>query len=533
MLRILIITTFLLLISEVKLINAQEHSETDKKILFQTQKFKNILETASINSLDSFDIEKVCDAAYNSLLREIDPFGSYNPPEKQKNVDDRSRGATEGIGIDFVPLSDTATVISVFIGSPADSAGILTGDKILYVNGENAVGKTKPELAAKISGEKGTSVTLVIKRGWTSTLQEFIIKRLDVALPSFDASFLIAGTKIGYIKCTRFSDVSHPEFVKLKDKLKGAKQLIIDVRGNPGGSLEEVVKIADEFIPEGCKLTYTSSRNPIYVHEYKSSAGGIFERFPVIIIIDALSSSGSEALAGAVQDLDRGIVVGEQSYGKGLAQSQWKMTDGSGFRLTVAQYYTPSGRCIQKPYHGEKPVLDPSLLLNTSAGMQKILEEIYQKTGGKTQLPIFHTSLGKPVIGGGGIYPDYFEKKDTTTLLTRVLYQKGIFMELAFNFLYVNRKEISEEYENDFAAFSEKFRIDDSMLVNLKKLSFSKNIWNDEMFVQDKEIIRIEIKASIAFALWGNNGFEYCMMPLDKPIMRSIELMPEAEKMMK
>ncbi|MDQ1265644.1 MAG: hypothetical protein QG635_795 [Bacteroidota bacterium] len=512
-----------------------EQSEIEQKIMFHAQKFKYLLETAYKNYIDTVDIDKISDAAYKAMLNELDPFSVYNPPEKQKQVDNRSKGSSEGIGIEIAVLNDTAYIYSVIEGSPADSAGIKTGDKALFIDGSNIAGMSKNEIMNKIAGQSGTALSLIVRRGNTSSLQEYRIMRQKVEIKSLDAAFVIPETNIAYIKYNRFSEISHKEFDEVKKKLKkeGAKSVILDFRGNPGGYLEEIVKIADEFIPEGYKITYTKARNKEFLVDYNSTPGGGFESAPVVLLLDNQSSSGSEMIAGALQDIDRGLVVGEPSFGKGVAQSQWKLADGSGFRLTVASYYTPSGRCIQKLQTNEKPLFDPSFYLNLNSSTQKMVEDMLAKNGNMTQLPIYKSSKGRNLIGGGGIFPDYFVKNDTLTLLTKVLEQKGFILEYIYDYLSSARGQIERKYKADFLKFSSNFDVNDEMLESLRRLSYQKNTWNDAMYIQDKEYIRALIKAGIANALWGSSGYYSVMLINDKQVQKAIEVMHEAGEMLR
>ncbi|MCX6152872.1 MAG: S41 family peptidase [Candidatus Kapabacteria bacterium] len=518
-----------------KLIAQNEQlSETDQKILMQAQKFKFILETAQKNALDSFDIEKVSEVAFNAMLKDLDPFSTYFPPEKQKNIDERSKGSQESVGLDLASIADTLVLISIAHSSPADSAGIKTGDKLLFINGENSVRFSREEALRKLVGDKGSKVSLIIRRGTGNVLQEFVLSRRDVSIPSVDASFMIAGTKTAYLKCNRISETTYKDIIESLTELKkkGMKSLILDVRGNTGGQLDETCKIVDLFLEGNQKITYTQARNQNFIYEFKSKKGDPFEKLPVIVIIDANSSSGSEVIAGSFQDNDRGIIIGEQSFGKGLAQSQWKMGDGSGFRLTVASYRTPSGRNIQKPYkNSELPILDPSAALSTNAEVILQMEELIRKTGGQKSLPLYQTLKGRTVIGGGGIFPDYYEKKDTITLLTKVLQSKGIFAETTINFLSKNRELLEKRYGENYIKFSSEFVVDSSLLFELKRVAYSKNTWNDQMYSQDLTYISHFLKANISYFLWGNNGLESVMIDIDKPIKKAILVIPEAEKM--
>ena len=533
-----IIITGIIIIGFLLLGFRDKETEEEDEINLQALKFKYILEVAQKNYVDSLDIKKVSEAALAALVREIDPQSSYFTAEQLKIANESHKGSSHGIGVNLVSLSDSLYILSVVDNSPADSAGIETGDKILFINGENTYKMNTVDAQNILNGEKGTKVNIIVRRGFSSSLQEYSLERKEVPLPSIDAAFIIPGTKTGYILMNRFSDIADSEFAKSAELLikKGMKQLILDLRNNPGGNLDCSAKIADEFFPNGKIVTYTKATNPEYRLEYKSSKKNqLLLNTPLVVLLNAQSASASEALAGSIQDFDRGLIVGEPSFGKATAQKLWNIKDGSGFSLTVAYYLTPSGRCIQKiPIRDEAmPKLDPALGLTSDSSIKNQLEEVMKKTGGKTQLPVFKTSKGRSVIGGGGIYPDYIVKSDTLTLLTKILQQRGIFVEYAFNYLNYDGKKIVSEYKNNMSEFVMKYKIDDTLLDDFVLFAKRKNVWNDIMFVTDKEYIRNFLKAVIAHDIWGNNGYSSVMLAQDAQMKRALEVMPEAEKMLK
>ena len=509
-------------------------SPIENEILIQAQKFQYILQTAYKNHKDSIDIKKISEAGLNAMLTQLDPYSNYFSAEQYKTMIETYKGSTIGIGISTILLNDTIVVVTVLPGSSADSAGIITGDKILFVDGQNVVKTSAAEVNNKLSGLSGTYSSIIIRRGNTTALNEYRLEKKELPVYSITTHFIIPGTKIGYIKSLKFSENANKEFLEATRDLKsqGMKNLLIDVRGNPGGYLEQVVEMIDDFVAGGSKISYTKSRNPEFYREYVSKDGGDFEKIPIIVLIDAQAASGSEVLAGAVQDLDRGLVVGDISFGKGTVQKFWEFKDGSAFKLTIASYYTPAGRSIQKPYNQESPALDPSIKMMGNENTQKQIEETFKMTGGKNKLPVVYSSGGRALIGGGGIFPDYFAKDDTTTKLTQVLKNYGIFLEFAFRYLNANRQEITSKYGSNFLNFAKDFIVNDNMLNELMNLSKSKNIWNDQMFQIDKEFIRGYVKAYISFSIWGDPGYHSVMMEFDKPFKKAIELFPEAEKML-
>lgn len=328
---------------------------------------------------------------------------------------------------------------------------------------------------------------------------------------------------------------SYEEFSAAIDELseKGMKSLIIDLRNNTGGVLSEVVSIIDKFLQKGDKITYTEARNKEYLRSYVSTEYGAYKELPVVIIINEKSASASEILAGAFQDLDRAIVIGQPSTGKGLVQKYWEINDGSAFRMTVAEYYTPSGRCIQKSYDNSDITLDPAADLTLDSTQKSQLLDAVKKFNGKTKLPIYYTNSGRTVIGGGGIYPDIFAADDSLTVLTNVMKTKGIILKYTYRYLTEEKREqILEEYKEDFQKFSQEFAVFNGMLDDLKQTSYDAGYWNQEMFNKDIEYLSHFLKANIAHALWGYNGFYSVMAAAENQIVQAANNIAEAELML-
>ncbi len=514
---------------------AEDNNKTDEAILFQAQKFTSILKTLYENHVDSIDVEKVSEAAFQAMLQEIDNYGKYLSADERKKVKNRDEGKSVGIGLKLLPVRDTLTAYYVYPESPSDSAGLEAGDKILFIDGENAVSTDAGKAQDLIEGEEGSEVTIIAKRGNSSNLKEYKIGRNKFSVSSVSASFIISGTDIGYISYGRFTKVSDEEFIEeakiLKDK--GMKKMILDLRSNPGGYLRQITNIADQFLYDGDTVTYTQARNENFKFEYETTEEGFLKDMPLIIMIDDKSASAAEAVAGCIQDLDRGLILGQPSYGKGSAQKVWELKDGSAFQFTIARYHTPSGRCIQKIRVDEEntPELDPRASLSMDEESLQDMKEIIRKTGGNKRLPVYYTEKGRPVVGGGGIIPDHNVKQDTTTLLTKVYARKHMFSEFAFIYLENERLEIVENYGDDFTSFVRKFSINDSILTDFKKYSVGNKIWNEQMFQTDLETIKTRIKAEIANAVWGKDAARAVLLTTDKPTLKAIELIPEAVEM--
>jgi len=504
----------------------------DAEIAAQTQKFQILLQTISKYYKDTVNIRKISEAAFNAMLKDLDPFSDYYSAETYKAINDTYKGNSLSTGLSIISLNDTLTVTTITKNSPADSLGILTGDKILFVNGQNAVKLSGGDANLKINQNADTVVTLIIKRGYSSSLQEYRIVKKEVVITTIASYFMIPKTDIGYIKFIKFSSIADKQFRETLEKLKkmGMESLILDLRGNSGGYLEQVVQMCDELLPGNDTITYTKTRHPDFLSINISKSGQDYEKLPVIILIDGNSASASEILSGAIQDLDRGLVIGSISFGKGTAQKTWEFKDGSAFKITVAGYCTPSGRSIQKPTSKETLDMSPEGKLALGDNSKKYLDEINKLSGGKTQMPLFKTSKGRTVPSGGGIFPDYFVKDDTTTRLTQILRANGFFLEFSYIYLNKFRDGIQKKYGSDFISFNKDFVVDQNLLGDFEQYSRKKNVWNDKMFETDKKIIEGYIKAFINYSLWGDPAYFYSMTPFDRQIQKAVEVMPEAKK---
>ena len=508
-------------------------SPVDQEILDVSSKFRTILETAQKNYKDSVDIKKISEVAFTAMLKELDPYSEYFNVKVYQGFKNNYSATMKTIGLTLISINDTLYVLNVSVPSPADSAGIHNGDKIIYLDGQGAVKMPLGTANDKTTKKDSLAVNIVIKRGNIPSLFEFNIVPKDLQVNSIMSNFLIPGTDIGYIKTNRFASSADKEFREIIKNLRkqGARKILLDFRAHSGGNVDQAADYADEFIPEGKTLTYIQGKNNDFYQKFVSEKGGVCEDLPLVVMIDNQTISAGEIFAGAIQDLDRGIIVGTQSYGKGMAQKVWEFKDGSAFRLTIGDYYTPSGRNVQKTTG--KAEFDPAMKLQLGEKNANDVQRIIENFGGKTHLPIYKTEKGRVVLGGGGIYPDYFVKQDTTTLLTQVLISKGIIVDFAYNYIANDREKLLNKYKKDYFAFSKDFKIDDNMLKQLETLSRSKNIWNDEMFRVDKEYIRNYIKSVISFNLWGNEGFYANDYIKDNVIQEALKLFPEAEKILK
>ncbi len=500
---------------------------SDDKVSDQVRKFSEVLNLTSRYYVDNVDTQKLTESAIRGMLDELDPHSIYISSDQLKRVNEEFQGSFEGIGVEFDVINDTLTVVSPISGGPSEKLGILAGDKIVKIDDVSAVKITREDVPKKLRGPKGTIVKLSIVRTGMNEALEFTVTRDKIPLYSVDASFML-DDNVGYVKVSRFAATTYDEFVAALTKLKGEgmKKLILDLRSNPGGFLDQAFRMASEFLPAGKKIVYTKSRIKEFEETYNSS-GGKFTDIPLVVLVNEGSASASEIVSGAVQDWDRGLVVGETTFGKGLVQRQFEISDGSAIRVTTARYYTPSGRTIQKPYEGGK-YKDP-MRLDTLQGDNFS----HEKDTKDTTRPVFKTFGGRTVFGGGGITPDFFVKLDTLTKYSVQLRRLNLIYEYTEKYMVSNRKNIESKYKN-YKEFIQGYTVSNDMLENLVELAKSRDIPFDQSgFNIDKKFLETSIKAQIARDIWGNEGFYAVFMLSDEQVLKAISLIDEAAKLIK
>lgn len=504
-----------------------QNAISDDKVSDQVRKFGEVLNLTARYYVDNIDTQKLTESAIRGMLDELDPHSIYISSDQLKRVNEEFQGSFEGIGVEFDVINDTLTVVSPISGGPSEKLGILAGDKIVKIDDVSAVKITREDVPKKLRGPKGTKVKLSIIRLGMNEPLEFTVTRDKIPLYSVDASFMM-DENTGYVKVSRFAATTYDEFMAALNKLKGEgmKRLILDLRSNPGGYLDQAFKMASEFLPQGKKIVYTKSRIKEFEENYNSS-GGKFTDIPLVVLVNEGSASASEIVSGAVQDWDRGIVVGETTFGKGLVQRQFEISDGSAIRVTTARYYTPSGRTIQKPYEGGK--YKNSMTLDTLVGDNFS----HDKDTKDTTRPVFKTFGGRTVYGGGGITPDYFVKLDTLTKYSVQLRRLNLIYEFTEKYMASNRKSIESKYKG-YKDFIKGFNVSDDMLQNLVELGKSRNVAFDQNgFEIDKKFIETSIKAQIARDIWGNEGFYAVFMLSDEQVNKGLSLLGEAAKLIK
>lgn len=516
----------------------------------QIKKIDRVLNIVVKNYLEPVDTQKLTEAAIKGMLNELDVHSVFISAEEMKRVTEDFQGSFEGIGIEFDVINDTIVVVSPIPGGPSEALGIRSGDKIVKIDGKDAIGLSRSEVPKKLRGPKGTIVKVDIKREGVKDLLQFSIKRDKIPLNTVDAAFMVEGTDIGVIVVNRFASTTHEELVSALEKLTklGMKKLILDLRGNPGGYLNQAFLMAEEFIKRGDTIVYTKGRLPEFDEVYVSSGSSPYVNLPLIVLINSGSASASEIVSGAIQDLDRGLIVGETSFGKGLVQRQYEIGDGSAFRLTIAKYYTPSGRSIQRPYKdkdkyrhlvGRFELEEGSYIYD---GYQKIIQQV-KRINDSTKnakdkinidsLPIYYTRSKRIVFGGGGITPDYIIKSDTITRMTAEIRRENLFFEYIDKNLMPEVERIKRTYK-DFKDFKKNYSISEQTLNDFKDFVQKKGIQvNPKDWETDKEYISTYLKAQLARVVWTREQFLEILFTVDNQFKKAIELFPDAIKIAK
>lgn len=497
----------------------------------QLNKFKDVLSMTQKSYVEEVNTRKLTEAAIKGMLSELDPHSVYIPAADMQRIKEDFQGSFEGIGIEFAVLNDTLLVVTPIVGGPSEALGIEAGDRIIKINDTSAIGITQADVPKKLRGPKGTRVKVSILRSGIKELLEFDITRDKIPLYTVDASFMI-NNEVGYISVTRFAATTHAEFVEAANRLKreGMKRLILDLRFNGGGYLDQAFKMSDELLPRGKKVVYTRGRRPEFNEEYISSGSARLADVSLVVLVNNASASASEIVSGAVQDWDRGLIVGETTFGKGLVQRQYDLPDGSGFRLTTARYYTPSGRLIQRPYSQDKAQYQREAYEREEAEGENISHDVEKDSS----RPVFKTAGGRSVYGGGGITPDYIVKAERLGEYAVQLRARQVYLDFANKYLDQHGTELKRTYGTDPRKFVKEFQITNSMLETINSIAKAKGIeFKQEAFEKDIRFIKLLSKATLARGLWGNNGSAQVTLSEDNQFLKAMSLFPEAEKIAK
>ncbi|MFZ6013580.1 MAG: S41 family peptidase [Bacteroidota bacterium] len=494
----------------------------------EVQKFREVLTQIKEDYVDTVNTGALVDDAIQHMLNKLDPHSAYIPASDRIAANEDLRGNFDGIGVEFNIFNDTIVVVTPLSGGPSEALGIQSGDKIINVDGKNmaGIGVSNTDVTKALKGPRGTEVKVTILRRNRSI--DYTIVRDKIPQYSIDVSYM-ADPETGYIKVNRFSATTYDEFQEALKKLKGRgmKKLILDLQGNPGGYMNIAIEMADEFLSEGKKIVSQKGKERKYSAEASSTSKGEFEKGDLIVLVNEGSASASEILAGALQDNDRALIVGRRSFGKGLVQSPFDLTDGSELRLTISRYYTPTGRSIQKPYEDEDEY-SRDIISRYNHG------EFFHSDSIRFNDSLKYLTLnGRTVYGGGGIMPDYFVPLDTTlnSHYLNELYTSTAIQEYTFNYAE-NHKEALQE--KGFEDYLKKFNVTDAMLRELAKVGERNKVKADYTELNKKKrLFQTHVKAQIARKLWGNDGFYPVYNDMNEIFQQSLKLkdrVPELDR---
>ncbi|WP_372773365.1 S41 family peptidase [Mangrovibacterium sp.] len=497
-------------------------------------KFGRLLRLIDTYYVDTANVNKLTEDAIVNVLSKLDPHSVYISKEEVEKMNEPLVGSFEGIGISFNIFRDTLLVVTTIPGGPSEKVGLMPGDRIMVVDGKPVagIGLKNSDVMDMLRGDKGTKVDLGIQRKRNSELLDFTIIRDKIPIYSVDASYML-NDETGYIKINRFAATTTEEFLTAMNELKqnsGLKNMVLDLRGNGGGYLKAAIELADQFLPNDKLVVYTEGNNERR-KEYKSTGIGEFENGRLVVLIDEGSASASEIVSGAVQDWDRGIVIGRRSFGKGLVQQPFPLTDGSIVRLTTAHYYTPSGRCIQKPYDDGLKAYQQDYLTRFENGELFSADSIHFDED-----QVYSTLTNKRVVyGGGGIMPDIFVPLDTSAnyVFYNLLVRRNILNTAVLSYLDNNRTKIRKKY-NDFSAYNEDFAIADDFVDQMVAEAQSEKIeMTEEGEVFARPLLKKQAKALIARDIFGPGYYYQVVNKDEKIIQKAIEVFGNAAEYQK
>lgn len=484
-------------------------------------KFSELLSIINQSYVDSINVSDIEEKTINNLLNSLDPHSAYFPASRLKSTTEQLEGNFEGIGIEFNIFSDTIMVVSAISGGPAQELGIQPGDRIIKVESlvVAGMGITSDRVFKLLKGKGGTEVNIVVYRPSSKQRIPYKIIRSKIPIYSVDA-WMMLNTVTGYIKVNRFAENTHKEFLNAFSELEkqGIKNLILDLRGNPGGYLSAAIDLTDEFLDDKKLIVYTQGRSKPRA-EYEAEHKGIFETGKLVVLIDEGSASASEIVSGAVQDWDRGIIVGRRSFGKGLVQEPYEFKDGSALHLTVSRYYTPSGRCIQKDYSNSETYQNDLLNRFENGEMEDFSKRlIFDST------PYHTKELNRVVFGGGGISPDLFVALDTSYnshFLTLVI-SNALIGKFAYDYLDRNREAISAI--PSLKVFTDTYQISDLAYKEFISFVVSQGILapTETDNRRSAEFIKLQIKALIARQIWRDQGYYAIIQKDDKALKQAL-----------
>ncbi len=492
---------------------------------YRPDKYQTILNFISANYVDSVDANKIGEQGFENILQQLDPHSSYISAADYNSVNEPLQGNFFGVGIEFFVVNDTVMVINAISGGPAETVGIRNGDRIVKIQDTIVAGTkiTSEKIFKKLRGAAGTKVKVTILRNPNHLLLNFEITRGQVQINSVDAAFML-DKKIGYIKINTFARNTYQEFMENLDRMlnkEGMQKLVIDLRSNGGGYLDAATNILDELLDENKTMVYTQGRNRRR-QNYNCSKDGMFEHGQIALLVDEGSASASEIVAGALQDWDRAAIIGRRTFGKGLVQEEYQLKDSSAIRITVARYYTPSGRCIQKPYNKGLDNYSMEIYNRYKHGEFLHADSIHFADTMK-----YYTAKGKIVYGGGGIKPDYFIAADTAgvNLFSSETINRGLVQQFAYEYVADNSAMINQFV--DAKDFNQRFIFSEKLYAQFVNYAANKKVKNisPKLTTQAAGYLQNQLKAFMAKAKWKMNGYYLVISSQDRVMQKAIQIL--------
>lgn len=492
-----------------------------------SNKLNALLHIIDEQYVDTVSMFNLVEEAMPQILAELDPHSSYIPAKDLEAVNSDLKGSFSGIGVQFTIQDDTIHINSVIQGGPSEKVGLLAGDRIVEVDDSSFVGKivTNSEAMRRLKGEKGSKVKLGIYRPGEKEILHFTVVRGDIPVKSIDAAYMI-NDKFGYVKVNKFGETTYPELLVALAQLSQAncKGMIIDLRGNTGGYMAAAIQMVNEFLPNNKLIVYTEGRKSPRKN-YTSNGTGSSQTMPLIVLMDEGSASASEIFAGAIQDNDRGTIIGRRSFGKGLVQQPIEFSDGSAIRLTIARYYTPSGRCIQKPYEkGNDAEYEMDIITRYEHGEFFSADSIKQNIK-----EIYHTSLGRTVYGGGGIMPDIFVPQDTTGMTSyyRMAATRGLIIRYTLDYTDKNRNKLKEY---DTPQKMEAYLKTQNLLEKFAGYAEKKGLKRRNILMyKSKQLFEESLYGNIIYNMLGIEAYITYSNLTDKTVQKALEVLEKGE----
>lgn len=488
-----------------------------------SNKLNALLHVIDDQYVDTVDMSQLVENAMPQILAELDPHSTYIPAQKLEEVNSELEGSFSGVGIQFTIQEDTIHVNSVVSGGPAEKVGLMAGDRIVTVDDSLFVGKdlTNEKAMRTLKGPKGSQVKLGVKRITEKELLDFVVTRGDIPQNTIDAAYMISND-FGYVQISKFGRTTHVELLNAIAQLshQNCKGMIIDLRENTGGYMEAAIRMVNEFLPEGKLIVYTQGRKYPRMEEYANGTGSC-QNIPLVVLIDQGSASASEIFAGAIQDNDRGTIVGLRSFGKGLVQQPIDFSDGSAIRLTIARYYTPSGRCIQRPYeNGKDSKYEMDWLDRYEHG------EFFSADSVKLDKKLrYSTSLGRPVYGGGGIMPDVFVPRDTTGVTSYLMEVSNKGLLIQFSFQYTDRNRAKLDQFNDETEL-QKYLEKQNIVEQFVQFAAQKGVKRRNLLInKSRKLLERNLYGNIIYNIQGKEAYIRYINRDDATVLKALEIL--------